>query len=361
MSVEFHISNQYLRSNRKKGFVSFISGVSMVGLILAVMSLITVLSVMNGFHEELTNRVLNAISHSYITENDNTLENWEELREKINTHDQILASSPYVENFALITSKNSSQGVSVRGIIINLEIKTSALLDEIKYGEIKLTEDSSSVLIGVGLATLLSAGIGDSVTLMAPSRNSIGLLMPKSKTFTVTGIFNAGLNEYNNNLAFIHLNDAQELFSLDNQVSGIRLKVDNLFEANKITNDVVEKLGSDLYYGVDWMQQKRNFIKALNLEKQIKCPICPAETIAESNTKVSKDLKDFIKNKSIKKIDILKIDTEGYDFNVIKSLGDEINNIEYIYFEHHFHDMLVKDYHLSDVHSYLKNFNFNIG
>ena len=269
MSVEFHISNQYLRSNRKKGFVSFISGVSMVGLILAVMSLITVLSVMNGFHEELTNRVLNAISHSYITENDNTLENWEELSEEINSQDRILASSPYVENFALITSKNASQGVSARGIIMDLEVKTSVLLDDIKYGEIKLTEDESSVLIGVGLATILSTGIGDSVTLIAPSRNSLGFLIPKSKTFTVTGIFNAGLNEYNNNLAFIHLNDGQELFSLDDQVSGIRLKVDNLFEANKITNNVVEKLGSDLYYGVDWMQQKRNFIRALNLEKQM--------------------------------------------------------------------------------------------
>jgi lipoprotein-releasing system permease protein len=269
MSVEFHISNQYLRSNRKKGFVSFISGVSMVGLILAVMSLITVLSVMNGFHEELTNRVLNAISHSYITENDNTLENWEELSEEINSQDRILASSPYVENFALITSKSASQGVSARGIIMDLEVKTSVLLDDIKYGEINLTEDASSVLIGVGLATILNTGIGDSVTLIAPSRNSIGLLMPRSKTFTVTGIFNAGLNEYNNNLAFIHLNDAQELFSLDDQVSGIRLKVDDLFEANKITNNVVEKLGSDLYYGVDWMQQKRNFIRALNLEKQM--------------------------------------------------------------------------------------------
>ena len=269
MSVEFHISNQYLRSNRKKGFVSFISGVSMIGLILAVMSLITVLSVMNGFHEELKNRVLNAISHSYITENDNTLENWGELSEKINSQDQILASSPYVEDFALITSKNSSQGVSVRGIIIDLEVKTSVLLNDIKYGEIKLTEDASSVLIGVGLATILSTGIGDSVTLIAPSRNSLGFLIPKSKTFTITGIFNAGLNEYNNNLAFIHLNDGQELFSLDDQVSGIRLKVDNLFEANKITNNVVEKLGSDLYYGVDWMQQKRNFIRALNLEKQM--------------------------------------------------------------------------------------------
>jgi len=241
----------------------------MVGLILAVMSLITVLSVMNGFHEELTNRVLNAISHSYITENDNTLENWEELSEEINSQDRILASSPYVENFALITSKSASQGVSARGIIMDLEVKTSVLLDDIKYGEINLTEDASSVLIGVGLATILNTGIGDSVTLIAPSRNSIGLLMPRSKTFTVTGIFNAGLNEYNNNLAFIHLNDAQELFSLDDQVSGIRLKVDDLFEANKITNNVVEKLGSDLYYGVDWMQQKRNFIRALNLEKQM--------------------------------------------------------------------------------------------
>ena len=269
MSVEFHISNQYLRSNRKKGFVSFISGVSMVGLILAILSLITVLSVMNGFHEELKNRVLNAISHSYITEKDNTLENWEELSEEINSKDRILASSPYVENFALITTQDASQGISVRGIIMNLEVKTSVLLDDIKYGEIDLTEDASSVLIGVGLATLLSSGIGDSITLIAPSRNSIGLLMPKSKTFTVTGIFNAGLNEYNNNLAFVHLNDAQELFSLDDQVSGIRLKVDNLFEANKITNNVVEELGSDLYYGVDWMQQKRNFIRALNLEKQM--------------------------------------------------------------------------------------------
>ncbi len=269
MSVEFHISNQYLRSNRKKGFVSFISGVSMVGLILAIMSLITVLSVMNGFHEELKNRVLNAISHSYITEKDNTLENWEELSEEINSKDRILASSPYVENFALITTQDASQGISVRGIIMDLEVKTSVLLDDIKYGEIDLTEDASSVLIGVGLATILSSGIGDSITLIAPSRNSIGLLMPKSKTFTVTGIFNAGLNEYNNNLAFVHLNDAQELFSLDDQVSGIRLKVDNLFEANDITNNVVEELGSDLYYGVDWMQQKRNFIRALNLEKQM--------------------------------------------------------------------------------------------
>ena len=268
MSVEFNISNQYLRSNRKKGFVSFISGVSMIGLILAVMSLITVLSVMNGFHEELTNRILNTISHSYITGSDDTLENWDDLQKKINTQDRVIASSPYVEDFALMTSKTATQGVSVRGILINQESSTSALLDDIKYGSLNLEEDESSVLIGVGLATLMGTGVGDQITLIAPARNSLGALVPQSQTFTISGIFNAGLNDYNNGLAFIHLYDAQDLFTLGNKISGIRLKVENLFDANEITKDVVDSLGNG-YYGVDWMQQQKHFIRALNLEKQM--------------------------------------------------------------------------------------------
>ena len=268
MSVEFNISNQYLRSNRNKGFVSFISGVSMVGLILAVMSLITVLSVMNGFHEELTNRILKTISHSYITGPDDTLENWDELQNKINSQERIIASSPYVEDFALMTSKNNSQGVSVRGILIDQEPSTSALLDDIKYGSLNLSEDDSSALIGVGLATLMGVGVGDQITLIAPARNALGILVPQSQSFLVGGIFNAGLNDYNNGLVFIHLYDAQDLFTLGNKISGIRLKVDNLFDADTITRNVIESLG-DGYYGVDWMQQQRHFIRALNLEKQM--------------------------------------------------------------------------------------------
>jgi lipoprotein-releasing system permease protein len=268
MSVEFNISNQYLRSNRKKGFVSFISGVSMVGLILAVMSLITVLSVMNGFHEELTNRILKTISHSYITGPDDTLENWDELQNKINSQERIIASSPFVEDFALMTSKNNSQGVSVRGILIDQEPSTSALLDDIKYGSLNLSEDDSSALIGVGLATLMGVGVGDQITLIAPARNALGILVPQSQSFLVGGIFNAGLNEYNNGLVFIHLYDAQDLFTLGNKISGIRLKVDNLFDADTITRNVIDSLG-DGYYGLDWMQQQRHFIRALNLEKQM--------------------------------------------------------------------------------------------
>ena len=268
MSVEFHISNQYLKSNRKKGFVSFISGVSMVGLILAVMSLITVMSVMNGFHEELTNRILNTISHSYITGSDDKLENWDDLQLKINSNERVIASSPYVEDFALMTSKNASQGISVRGILIDQESSTSALLDDVKYGSLSLEDDQFSVLIGVGLATLMGTGVGDQITLIAPARNALGILVPQSQTFEVSGIFNAGLNDYNNGLAFIHLYDAQDLFTLGNKISGIRLKVDDLFDANEITNDVVTSLGKG-FYGVDWMQQQKHFIRALNLEKQM--------------------------------------------------------------------------------------------
>ena len=268
MSVEFQISNQYLKSNRKKGFVSFISGVSMVGLILAVMSLITVMSVMNGFHEELTNRILNTISHSYITGSDDTLENWDDLQLQINSNERVIASSPYVEDFALMTSKNGSQGISVRGILIDQESSTSALLDDIKYGSLSLEDDQFSVLIGVGLATLMGTGVGDQISLIAPARNALGILVPQSQTFEVSGIFNAGLNDYNNGLAFIHLYDAQDLFTLGNKISGIRLKVDDLFDANEITNNVVKSLGKD-FYGVDWMQQQKHFIRALNLEKQM--------------------------------------------------------------------------------------------
>ena len=268
MSVEFTISNQYLRSNRKKGFVSFISGVSMMGLILGVMTLITVLSVMNGFHKELRDRVLSAISHSTISEYGGTLNNWQELRLTINKNPQVIDSSPYIERYGLLSINGRAQGISVRGVDPDLEKNTSILLDNIKAGNSDL--EGSKILIGSGLALQLSATVGDKITLLTPeiSASIIGI-QPRFKRFTVSGIFDAGINEYDNNLAFIHLDQAQKLYSMKGLVSGIRLKVDDLFQAKEITNKVVKDLDNARYYGVDWTQKKANFIKALNLEKQM--------------------------------------------------------------------------------------------
>lgn len=268
MSIEFNISNQYLRSNRKEGFISFISGVSMVGLILGVMTLITVLSVMNGFHQELRERILSAISHSYISEYDNNLSDWQSVQTTINQHTQVVSSSPYIEKYALLNTASGAQGISVRGIIPKLEKQTSILLDKMKQGDSQLGK--SDILIGSGLATRLGATIGDKVTLLTPELSSsiIGI-QPRFKRFTVSGIFDAGINEYDNNLAFIQLDQAQKLYSMKAKVSGIRLKVEDLFQAKKITQQLVKTLGRDQFYGVDWTQQKANFIKALNLEKQM--------------------------------------------------------------------------------------------
>jgi lipoprotein-releasing system permease protein len=268
MSIEFDISTQYLRSNRKKGFISFISGVSMVGLILGVMTLVTVLSVMNGFHKELRERVLSAISHSYISEHSGSVTHWQDLQIKINQHPEVVSSSPYIEKYALLSTNNGAQGISIRGVIPQLEKQTSILLDKVKFGSSQLSK--SDILIGLGLSTQLGANIGDKITLLTPelSSNIMGV-RPRFKRFTVSGIFDAGINEYDNNLAFIQLGQAQKLYSMKGQVSGIRLKVSDLFQAKKITQEVVDALDSDLYYGIDWTRQKANFIKALELEKQM--------------------------------------------------------------------------------------------
>ena len=268
MSIEFKISSQYLRANRQKGFISFISGVSMVGLILGVMTLVTVLSVMNGFHKELKDRVLSAISHSYITQYDGTLNHWQDLQAKINQYPNVVASSPYIKKYALLNTGKNAQGISVRGVEPKLEKQTSILLNKMKSGNADL--EKNHILIGSGLALQLGITTGDKVTLLTPTLSSsiIGI-QPRFKRFVVGGVFDAGINEYDNNLAFIRLNQAQKLYSMQQKVSGIRLKVDDLFKAKEITNKVVTSLGSNRYYGVDWTQQKANFIKALNLEKQM--------------------------------------------------------------------------------------------
>lgn len=266
MNIELKISSQYLRSKRKKGFVSFISGVSGVGLILGVMALITVLSVMNGFHKELKDRVLSAISHATISEFGGAMKNWQSALKIIKNHPKIISASPYIEDYALLTNEQKSQGVSVRGIIPELS-ENDSLLNKIKFGNSDL--EGATILIGIGLAAQLNVALGDKITLLTPilSSSIIGA-NPRFKRFTISGIFDAGVNEYDNNLAFIHLEQAQKLYLLDDKITGIRIKVDDLFQARTITEQVASSLG-DRYYGVDWTAKKSNFIQALNLEKQM--------------------------------------------------------------------------------------------
>lgn len=268
MGIEFQVSTKYLRSNQKKGFVSFISGVSMIGLVLGVMTLITVLSVMNGFHKELRERILGAISHSYITEFGDILYDWEEVRSSINKHPQVIDSSPYIQAYGLLNTHNKSFGVTVRGISPSYEKNISKIIDSSNDND--LIAGKSGMLIGSGLAIRLGVSVGDYVALLTPANSSSNsYLQPNISQFIISSIFEAGINEYDNSLALIHIEQAQKTFSMDDKVTGIRLKFDDLFSAKRITSEIVSSLGVDRYYGVDWTVQKSNFIKALNLEKQM--------------------------------------------------------------------------------------------
>lgn len=268
MSIEFKISSRYLRAKREKGFLSFISSASTLGLALGVMALITVLSVMNGFHQELKGRILSAISHGYISEYDNQISNYQVLNQTILAQPNIIASSPYIEAYALISANGASQGISVRGVEIDSEQQTSSLLNNITRGSSQITDKQA--LIGQGLAQQLGLDIGDKILLLTPKTSaSILGVQPRFKRFSVGGIFDAGMNEYNNSLAFITLTQAQKLYQMPNTVSGIRVKTNDIFAANRIIDEAVASLGDKRYHGVDWMQQKANFIQALNLEKQM--------------------------------------------------------------------------------------------
>ncbi len=143
----------------------------------------------------------------------------------------------------------------IRGVIPELEKNTSILLDKIKTGSVNLS--GSNMLIGSGLALQLGITIGDKVTLLTPEiSSSIIGIQPRFKRFNVSGVFDAGINEYDNNFAFVHLNQAQKLYSMKGLVSGIRLKVNDLFQAKKITNEVINNLDKTRYYGVDWTKKK---------------------------------------------------------------------------------------------------------
>jgi lipoprotein-releasing system permease protein len=260
MHIENFISTRYLVAKKTAG-TSLITKVAIIGLILAVSSLITVLSVMNGFHQELRERVLNSISHGYIANIHNFVDT-EYAQNIINSHPEVISSNIFIDKYALISYQNSAEGISVRGI----EPKEQQVIDVLKHTK---SLQSGQIIIGAGLANSIRADIGDKITLLTPKLNtSIMGIRPQIKRLIVADIFDGGVSEYDNSLAFIGLGDARALYKMSNQIDGIRLKVKDMFTAKKIIDEISLQLGEN-YYGISWQEQKQNFFTALKLEKRL--------------------------------------------------------------------------------------------
>ena len=268
--LELFIGLRYTRAKRRNHFISFISLASMLGTALGVTALITVLSVMNGFGEELRGRILSVAAHVTVTGYGGNLTDWQSVQEKAAVNEGVLGSAPYVLAQGLVTVHGKSSGVMVRGILPKQENSVSSLGESMKGGKLDaLAAGEYRIILGQELAFSLGVWVGDKVTLMAPqaSVTAAGIL-PRMKRFTVSGVFEAGMYEYDSGLVLIDMADAQTLYRLGDDVSGLRLKLDDIDAAPLFSLDLAKQLGSD-YRVRNWTQEHVSFFRALKIEKNV--------------------------------------------------------------------------------------------
>ncbi|MDX1914689.1 MAG: lipoprotein-releasing ABC transporter permease subunit [Methylophilus sp.] len=275
LPFELLVGLRYTRAKRKNHFISFISFTSMIGIALGVWALIVVLSVMNGFQEELRSRILGVASHIEITGINNQLSDWPavaKLAMQAPTEGQakVLAAAPYVMAQGMLSYSQAVQGTIVRGVLPVEESRVSDLSQHMKVGHLEdLKSGAYNIVLGSDLAMLLGVTVGEKVVLMAPQGQFTPTgLVPRIKQFTVVGIFQIGMYEYDSGLALIHMDDAAKLYRMGNQVSGVRLKLDDLFDAAEESALLSNRLNG-AYFVTDWTQQHANFFKAIQLEKRV--------------------------------------------------------------------------------------------
>jgi lipoprotein-releasing system permease protein len=265
--LELFIGIRYIRAKRRNHFISFISVVSMLGLIIGITALITVISVMNGFAAELQSRILGAVSQATITGVAQSMPNWQQALSIAEQDPHVKGAAPYVEREAFLRGNAASQGAIIRGILPDQEPKVADFGSKMIAGRLDtLTSGSWGIVLGRDLALQLGVNVGDKIIVYAPviSATPIGAV-PRLRRFTVTGIFEIGMQEYDSGLAIINMRDAEKLYQMSGP-SGIRLKLDDLFAASKVSATLANRLG-DAYLVRGWMQQHANFFKAIAMEK----------------------------------------------------------------------------------------------
>ena len=261
---------RYFRAKRRNQFISFISGMSLVSIAIGVMALITVLSVMNGFQNELRDRILSVTSDATISGFENRLADWPAVVRAAKTQPHVTGAAPYVEEQGMLANGANMSGTVIRGIIPDMEPAVSGVGKKMIMGSLQdLTPGSYGIVLGKDLAYALGVAPGDKVTLMISQGNVTPAgLIPRFRRFTVTGLFDAGDYEYDRGLALVSIKDAQVLYGLDDDVSGVRLKVDDKYLAPQVAQDMTQRF-QGAYFVSDWTQEHVNFFKAIAMEKTV--------------------------------------------------------------------------------------------
>lgn len=274
MKFELLVGLRYVRAkNRGRsagGFVSFISFASIAGIALGVMALIVVLSVMNGFQDELRDRIVGVTAHAQIQGYDGELADWPAFAKMARKHPDVVAAAPFIQQQGMFSMDQSVRGAIIRGVDPALEDSVADFAHFIKAGAMSdLRPGGFGVILGRELANALGVGMGDKVTLIAPQGLvTPAAVLPRVKQLRVVGIFEAGMYEYDAGLALMDMHDVQAIYQMGDKVSGVRLKLKDMFQAPRIAKELNGDMPADVYV-TDWTRSHVNYFRAVQMEKNV--------------------------------------------------------------------------------------------
>ncbi|MDA3808668.1 MAG: lipoprotein-releasing ABC transporter permease subunit [Thiomicrorhabdus sp.] len=270
LPYEFLLGLRYTRAKRRNGFISFISLSSMLGIGLGVAALITILSIMNGFQEELRERILGMTAHMTISEEHNRLESWDSLYNDLINQPHVEGAAPNIMEQGMLTNGSLVKGAAIRGVLPEFEGQVADIDSKMLQGQLSdLEPQKYRIILGSELALDLGVSVGEKVTLIAPqgSISPVGIV-PRIKRFTVVGLFEAGMHEYDSGLAIMHIEDAKKLFKYGDAVGALQIKLDDMFLVGEVKKDLAQVAQKTLYIR-DWTQQHANFFRAIEMEKKM--------------------------------------------------------------------------------------------
>ncbi|MES1925428.1 lipoprotein-releasing ABC transporter permease subunit [Salinisphaera sp. T31B1] len=269
--LELYVGLKYTRAKRRNHFISFISSISMGGIALAVMLLITVLSVMNGFEAELRDRILGMASHVEISNGRGPLQDWQSLKQEVDSRiSDVDGAAPYISGEGMLRSGRSLSGTLIRGVLPEQERQVSDVASHMVAGSFdSLADGKYRIVIGAELAALLGVDVGDKVDLMIPEANITPAgIVPRFRRFTVGGIFQVGMYEYDRGMVMIHMGDAATLYHMGQGVTGLRLHLKDMFDAPDVSRQLEIMLPRGRRVS-DWTRQHANFFHAIATEKTV--------------------------------------------------------------------------------------------
>lgn len=275
LPFELTVGLRYLKAKRKSTFISIITFISTAGVTLGVMALIVVLAVMTGFERDLKEKILGTNAHLVVIRSGAPMEDYRSTMERLTRLPGVQAATPFIYNQVMLSTGRNVSGVVLRGIDPASDKKVTRLSRALVQGAMDTLEPVANgqpepgLLIGRELAKHLNLSVGDRVNVVSPTGTITPLgMMPKLKPFRVTGIFNTGMFEYDSTLAYVSINQAQKFFDLGDTVTGIQLKVEDVYATTELAKKINHEFGPELY-ARDWMQMNRNILFALKTEKVV--------------------------------------------------------------------------------------------